>query len=512
MEPGSILGDPREVGQEPACLADLHLDQVVATVLAGREDYDLARWWYAPTRDVSTVCWRQEVFRDLEDPHVYEAVTGFAGGMRRARQLLAAAEQARFPYQQQRYVLEAAGRYREAVAGLRDGLATVELGSRGLRGFRDWLAGYTGSTRFRSLVADTEGLVAALGQVRYTVHARGGRVTVDRYRDQPDYRAEVAATFARFPYPAAEPAARTAPRELLGRPPSYASMNHLDGQILERVARLHPETFGRLLAFPARHAGFLDQAVAAFDRQVQFYLAWLEYLRRFRQVGLPVCYPRVSRSSKQTRVEQGWDVALAGTLVPERPVVVNDLRLAGPERIAVVTGPNQGGKTTFARMVGQLHYLAALGCPIPAARAELFLPDAVFTHFERAERLDTLRGKLDDELVRVRDILDAASGDSLVVMNESFTSTTLHDARLLGTRVLQRLIGLGVLGVYVTFVDELSTLDEATVSMVATVDPDDPARRTFRVVRRPADGRAYAAAPAAKHGLTYRQVRGRVGR
>lgn len=176
----------------------------------------------------------------------------------------------------------------------------------------------------------------------------------------------------------------------------------------------------------------------------------------------------------------------------------------------VVTGPNQGGKTTFARMFGQIHFLAGLGLPVPGLRARLFLPDRVFTHFEREEDLATLRGKLEDELVRVHHILEEATADSLVVVNEGLTSATLEDAVFLGTQVMRRLLDKGVICVWVTFVDELASLGEGTVSMVAQVDPDDPAIRTFRVVRQPAEGLAYAIAIARKYRLTYEELKDRV--
>ena len=198
--------------------------------------------------------------------------------------------------------------------------------------------------------------------------------------------------------------------------------------------------------------------------------------------------------------------------MPEGGTVVrNDFWLTGPERIFVVTGPNHGGKTTFARMFGQLHYLASLGYPVPARRgAACSCPDRVFTHFEREEDLATLRGKLEDELVRIRERARPGDRRQRVVMNESFASTTLRDALFIGERVLDRMTALGLLGVYVTFVDELASLNEACVSMVGTVVPDNPAERTYKVVRKPADGLAYAAAIARKYGLTYPQLKERL--
>ena len=245
-----------------------------------------------------------------------------------------------------------------------------------------------------------------------------------------------------------------------------------------------------------------------FDREVQFYLAYLDYIRPLESAGCEFCYPEVSTVSKQTRVDDGFDIALASKLQGEGKVVVrNSLQLDGPERVIVVTGPNQGGKTTFARMFGQLHYLASLGLPVPGRSARLFVPDRIFTHFEKEENLDNLRSNLEDELVRMHDILAAATSRSVIIMNESFASTTLEDASFLGAEILRRVTGQDLLGLYVTFVDRLATLNGACVSMVAEIVPDNPAGRTFRIVRKPADGLAYAAAIADRYGLSYERLR-----
>ena len=182
----------------------------------------------------------------------------------------------------------------------------------------------------------------------------------------------------------------------------------------------------------------------------------------------------------------------------------NDISLRHEERVLVVTGPNQGGKTTFARMFAQLHHLAALGCPVPARSARLLLPDRILTHFDRQEDLSDLRGKLEDDLVRIRDLLRRATPDTVVVANELFASTSPADALELGGRIIQEMIARDLAAVYVTFVDELAALAPQVVSLTATVSPLDPGVRTFQVVRRQADGRAYATAVAQKYRLDRR--------
>ena len=404
-----------------------------------------------------------------------------------------------------RWFLDAVATYCGAIRSLASELVRLEVQSRGLQAFRKYLAAYSSSAGFLALAAEAQKVHNDLAGVRYCVHIVGNRATVSKYQGDPDYSTEVEETFARFQ--------QGAVKDYRVKVPNWPDMNHIEAQVLELVARLYPDVFLALSQYCARHRDYLDDTIGAFDREVQFYLAYLAYIEPFTAVGLPFCYPEVSTSSKDIFAQDTFDLALANKLVPQKALVVcNDFALSDPERIFVVTGPNQGGKTTFARLFGQLHYLASLGLPVPGSAARLFLPDQLYTHFEREEDLATLRGKLEDELVRIHDILERATTSSVIVMNESFASTTLNDALLLGTRVMRQIIALDALCVYVTFVDELASLSESTVSLVSTVVRENPALRTYKIIRQPADGLAYAAAIAEKYELTYEALSGRIAR
>ncbi len=483
------------------CFRDLGLEPVVQRLTVGREEYDLLPLFARIPPCASAVAYRQEICRDLERVEVRRAVDAFAQGMRAVREQLLRSQKLRNLRQAASWHLEAAGAYAATVTALAADLERADPRSRGLRALVDYLRNHLAGTGFREFARETSSLRHDLNEVTYSLFVRGSRITVAPFRRATEVRTYAAQLFDRF----RSGDVTDPPVHYRERDPE---MNHIEAQILEIVVRFQPELFARLSRYPHERPEFRDPVLVRFDREVEFYLAYLDLLVSLRAAGLEFCYPEVQDSPPEIYAEHTFDVALADRQVRERgTVVVNDFRLTGPERLFVVTGPNRGGKTTFARAFGQVHALGRLGLPVPGARTQIPWCDAIYTHFGREEHPEDLRGRLHDELDRFHEILARATERSLLVVNEGFASTTVSDGLLLGRRILDRALAKGTRGVYVTFLDELSTIGPSVVSMVATVSPADPTVRTYRVVRQPAEGRAYAVALAEKYGISYERLR-----
>jgi DNA mismatch repair protein MutS len=487
----------------PGCFPDLHLNQIVASLCAERDAYRLEPFFHWPLRRRDAIDYRHQVFRDLEHPALLGAIRNFAAAMRDVRGHAALVAKLSDRYHKQGWLLQTAQLYCHAVETLARDLVSLPVRSKALSAMSSYLDRYAASEAFAALFEETGLLLRQLVRVSYSILIHDDAFTVGSYGNEADYSAEIEATFAKFRQGATK-------NHLVEFKSAPQDLNHIEAKILQFVGQLNPELFARLQDYARRHASFINETIAMFERDIQFYLACLEQAARHAQAGLRFCLPTLSDTPREVSVTEGFDLALANKRKGTSAVVCNDLSLTGGERIIVVSGPNQGGKTTFARMFGQLHYLGSLGCPVPARAARLAMFDTIFTHFEKEEKVENLRGKLEDDLVRIHAILKDATARSVIILNEVFTSTTIQDEVFLSRKVLDTLFERGMIGVWVTFVDELAAHGPQTVSMVSTIVPDNPAERTFKIVRQPADGLAYAMAIAAKYRLTHDHILGRI--
>lgn len=493
----------REDSPPPECLNDLNLDQVFLKINQNKEKYQLSPFFYTILRDVESVIYRQEIFKDLESKKLSMVLDNFAEKMVVVRRYLNLTKKLLYEFHIKGWHLEAVLEYCSAVSSLSQALENQKVNSQGMHNFKNALSEFVRSDEFVELNNEACEVKEKLKSIEYSIIIKDRWVRVRKYQGENDYSKKIFEVFNKF-------------RQIEAKDYRLnlvvdSGMNHVEAQILDCVIKLYPEEFGALRNFYEAHKQFVNPIIQKFDREIQFYLAYNLFIDRIRESGLSFSYPKVSADDKSVYSCDSFDMALADKYrFNDLEIVCNDFYLDGSERIIIVSGPNQGGKTTFARMIGQLFYLSSLGCPVPGSKSKLLLIDSVFTHFEREENIQNLRGKLKDELVDLKHILDQSSEKSLIIFNEILTSTSLHDARYISKEVINKIIQKDALCVCVSFIDELSTMSEKAVSMVSLIDPDNSTLRTFKIIRKPADGRAFAIHIAKNHGLTYEMIKAKI--
>lgn len=487
----------------PDCFKDLNLDQVFSPILKSKKEFELEGFFYTSLSDREAIVYRQDVMKELEDDDLRSRLAAFSrdvsvldGYMEKVAKSLTSGSAYDNNYLIRGRMLDYADRYCQEVVSLAEGLGSLKFRSLGLCGFTEYLLAYRESEAFQGLCAHTRRLREELSTVKYNMLIKNGTIRVRKYEGEADHSKQLLAVFEKF--------RQGDVKDYRHRQVEEPYADHVEAAVLNLVAGLYKDIFADLNDFCGSYLRFLDPTVIRFSREIQFYLSWLEHILPLRMAGLTFNYPELCDTAEHLYDLDGFDLALA--LQMRDKTVTNDFALDSPERILVVTGPNQGGKTTFARAFGQLHWLMSLGLCVPGRKAALYLFDNIFTHFGREEDLSTLNGKLQDDLVRLHAIFEKATGRSIIIVNEIFSSTTLSDALLLGRHMMDAVAALGAPAVIVTFLDELASHGAETVSMMSTVREEDPAQRTYKVIRKPPDGLAYAMYLAGKHGLTYEQL------
>jgi DNA mismatch repair protein MutS len=307
----------KETPEAPLFFADLNLDQIIDAITTGKEEYDLKPFFYTSLKDVDAIKYRQEIMRDLENEVLFEYIKSFAEKMREMCRYLALVDTLYYKYHKQGWFLEAVETYCEAINCLANDLSLADLKSRGLLTFREYLTNYAASGRFTSLMTDTKKLKADLATVKYCLIIKGNRIKVRKYESEIDYSEDVEKTFERFQ--------QGAVKDYRAKLPIESGMNHVEAGILDLVAKLYFEIFLNLDNYCANNRGYLDETIAVFDREIQFYIAYLEYIAKIKQAGLKFCYPQITVTSKNIHDYEGVDLALANKLISEgSPVVCND--------------------------------------------------------------------------------------------------------------------------------------------------------------------------------------------
>lgn len=268
-----------------------------------------------------------------------------------------------------------------------------------------------------------------------------------------------------------------------------------------------------LQRFTSVRTQFLDR----WGRELAFYLGAARLTRRLGGAGLPFCRPALSGAGPDgCRARGCWNIVLALKLAAQgreadlsRAIVSNDLAF-GTRDIAILTGPNQGGKTTFMRSVALAHLLCQAGLRVPGFSASMNAVDAIHTHFPKSEHGDLDSGRFAEEMRRLRDIFAQATPESLILLNESLTTTSARESLELAREVVAALQALGARAIYTTHLYELAADAE-----VFNRSPVGPGRVTslvahpghsYRIEPGPPAGSSHAREVAARLGVGYSQL------
>ena len=499
----TITGNTTKESQNS--IEDLRLNQILDAIAhhSKIDKNQLRKTLYERLTDRKDIAHRQNILRDLEKTDVFTAIERFSLGITKVFEFLNKSNKERFKITKQGWFLEAVSEYVSTVERVAIELSEEQLESEGLKNTVEYLKAYRNSQRFERLKEELKTAKSNLDSIQFTVNIKENKVFVNKVDGEKNLNIDIEKLLSRF----IEDDLENVELKLTQSP----VLTNVEERIVEYVQKINPEPFQYMESFFETHQEFIDKGIRQFYEELDFYLAFLEFIEPLKNEGLSFCFPEIVEKGERIHCKDGFDLALALQLQKDKQrVITNDFYLDRGEKLFLISGPNQGGKTTFARMVGQIFYLALLGLKVPAKESSLFICDHIYTHFEKEEKVENKKGKLEDELLRAKKILNLATERSVIIINEIFSATALEDGYFLAEFLIKKILSKGAFCVFVTFMHRLAELDSSIVPMTSTVEPDNPAVRTFKIVRKSQFEKSYAIYLAQKYCLTYECLKERL--
>jgi len=256
-----------------------------------------------------------------------------------------------------------------------------------------------------------------------------------------------------------------------------------DDNGFKALAELTNKGINRVAGAVAQSADHVHSFVAVLRDELAFYIGCLNLHEELSKKEEPTCFPVPVRSEEVAFTTRGlYDICLA--LNVEARVIGNDVNGDG-ESLVMITGANQGGKSTFLRSAGLAQLMMGCGMFAPAEQLRISVSAGVFTHFEREEDPTMRRGKLEEELERMEKIAEAITPSSLLLCNESFASTNEREGSEIARQIVRALLERGVRIFFVTHMFDLAEgfqRLEADTALFLRAERMQDGRRTFRMI------------------------------
>lgn len=493
-------GNVNSYNEDNIIFKNLNLDDIIFEITRYAKLFNIKNYFYMPLKNKDDILYRHEVFKDLENKELFDILNLFSYTLNRKLKDIDEANSYKFEVYKRIKLKQKIEEYLKILEDFLLSMSNVEYKSRALKQMIKYIEDYLNSSEVKFIKNDMELINEEMKNVKFRLYFSDGVIKIDKQDDVSYVDDKIKDILDAY----------TVENEI-DFTRNYGTIPvHFLGQIYREIAKYFPKEFKHLELFSKHFNGFLDKTIINYSNDIQFYIAYIEMQNRITSMGLEFNYPEIN--SNKDYCKGGYDLALAISFyVKKKKIVKNDFLYDNGEKIIVVSGPNQGGKTTFSRYVGQTYYLASLGLPVTGYESSISIVSNIFTMYEVEEESNNLNGKLKSELLRIKDIMDKMDNNSLLIMNEVFASTSLDDGIILGKKIIDMVNSHNSKALFVTFIEELSNYNETTVSMGSTVDEADPSIRTFEILRKTDNSNTYARSIAKKNNVSYDDIIRRIG-
>ena len=246
-----------------------------------------------------------------------------------------------------------------------------------------------------------------------------------------------------------------------------------------------------------------------------YYIRFIDFLTKIEAKGFKLTKAKAVPKSEVSMDAKGfYNFKLALNLLTPKDLVVNDLVFDYDHTIYILTGANRGGKTTATQGIGLLYALAQGGVQVPADSFEFAPADCIYTHFPADEDQTMDLGRLGEECIRFKEIFTEATDSSLILMNETFSTTSFEEGYYIACDSIKALLTKGARTIYNTHMHKLG-IDAEDFSKdfekkaSSLIVKSDGGKRSFKLAIAPPEGSSYAADIAKKYGVTYEMLTGK---
>lgn len=474
---------------------DLNLNQIIDRATAqwrgGIKDF----YHYFPL-DEECEAYRRDVYADVKREPVYLTLRDFVESAKEMESCRKQKDAVVSPMQRCVWHIREMDGYCRVFENLGENLEALSTDSEGMREFKRLLQQYLHMPKYQEMRQQVREILESLSQIRFLITYEKDRIAVAEGTASGDYEIFLAKYRA--------PDAKNFRNPFQVNP----CLVDLERECLDILIRKNQKLFQRIQNCARDYENYAEEFLLRFLREIPFYLSFCSFENEMKDKGFCFAAPTVDKERKMEAAGL-YDLALACAAVREnRKVVSNSMEYGENESFFVLTGPNQGGKTTFARSLGQLVYFSKMGLDVPARSANVHYFKDILTHFSVEESVETGRGKLKEELMRLAPMMEENCGNAFVVINELFTTAATYDAEIMGRKVLEHFIGQGCLGIYVTHLKELAGVHPKIVSLRAMLSEERI--QSFRIERSEASESACAVNQVNKYRLTYEQLKERL--